>query len=80
MNLVKCERKDRILEISLNRPEKKNAVNAAMLQVLGDFCERFHKDPEVRVVLLRGEGGSFLCRCGSRRGQYLRRRGSEAVP
>lgn len=59
MNLVRSNRKERILELRLNRPEKKNAVNTAMLEELANLCERFRRDPEVRVVLLRGEGGSF---------------------
>jgi 2-(1,2-epoxy-1,2-dihydrophenyl)acetyl-CoA isomerase len=51
--------KDGVLAITLNRPNKLNAVNygviATMLGLLADGKE----DPEVRAVLLHGEGRAF---------------------
>jgi enoyl-CoA hydratase len=59
MKYVKCERNDRIVTLSLNRPEKRNAVHTEALEELGGLCEELRRDPDVRVVLLRGEGGCF---------------------
>jgi len=59
MSYVNCRRHDRIVTLSLNRPEKRNAVNTEALEELGGLCEELRQDPDVRVVLLRGEGGCF---------------------
>lgn len=45
--------------ISLNRPEKRNALNNTMLEELTDAIGQAGADVTVRVVLLRGEGKSF---------------------
>jgi enoyl-CoA hydratase/carnithine racemase len=50
---------DTVAIITLNRPEKRNAVNDAMFTELGDAAERASADPEVRAVLIRGKGPSF---------------------
>lgn len=50
---------DGVATITLNRPEKLNAVNAQMFTDLGDAAERAAADPGVRVVLVRGEGRGF---------------------
>jgi enoyl-CoA hydratase/carnithine racemase len=50
---------DGLATISLNRPDKRNAMNAQMFTDLGDAAERASTDPGVRVILVRGEGSSF---------------------
>lgn len=45
--------------LSLNRPDKLNAINAAMIVELNDALDRAESDPSVRVVLLSGEGRAF---------------------
>jgi enoyl-CoA hydratase len=45
--------------LSLNRPDKLNAINAAMIVELNDALDRAEDDPSVRVVLLSGEGRAF---------------------
>jgi enoyl-CoA hydratase/carnithine racemase len=45
--------------ITLNRPDKRNAVNSAMFGELGDAAEEAAGDDDVRGVLVRGEGPSF---------------------
>nr|WP_184842799.1 enoyl-CoA hydratase-related protein [Kribbella solani] len=47
------------MTISLNRPERHNAVNSALHAGLEAALLRAKADPDVRVVLLRGEGRSF---------------------
>lgn len=48
-----------VLVVSLNRPDKKNALNLQMYQELAQALTDAASDPNVRVVLLRGEGSSF---------------------
>lgn len=50
-------------EITLNRPEKGNALTMAMLTRLGELARELAADREVRVVLLRGRG-RFFCTGG----------------
>ena len=42
--------------VTFNRPEARNAMTFAMYEALHDACERFDRDPGVRVVVLRGAG------------------------
>jgi enoyl-CoA hydratase/carnithine racemase len=50
---------DGLATITLNRPEKRNAMNATMFEELGDAAQEAADDAEVRTVLVRGEGASF---------------------
>ena len=43
----------------MNRPEKRNAQNLRMLQLLSDAVARAGSDPEVRVIVLSGAGTCF---------------------
>jgi enoyl-CoA hydratase len=45
--------------LSLNRPHKLNAINAAMIAELNDALDRAEADATVRVILLNGEGRAF---------------------
>lgn len=53
------ESRDGILTLSLNRPEKLNAIDNDLSRALLDALERAAGDPHVRVVLLRGQGRAF---------------------
>jgi methylglutaconyl-CoA hydratase len=48
-----------VLTLTLNRPEKRNALNAELIDLLHQSLERADLDGEVRVVALRGEGKDF---------------------
>lgn len=48
-----------VLEVRLNRPEKKNALTRAMYNGMADAFETADRDPEIRVVLLTGTGDTF---------------------
>ena len=50
---------DGLATITLNRPEKRNAMNAQMFTDLAAAGERAADDSGVRVVLVRGEGPVF---------------------
>jgi enoyl-CoA hydratase len=48
-----------IATITLNRPEKRNAMTFAMLEAFLDAVRRAGEDGEARVVILTGAGGAF---------------------
>ena len=48
-----------VLEIRLNRPEKKNALTRAMYDAMADAFAQVDADPTLRVGLLTGTGDTF---------------------
>ena len=48
-----------ILEIRLNRPDKKNAITVAMYAALADAFEQAGSDPAIRAITIAGNGGLF---------------------
>ena len=48
-----------IATITLNRPEKRNAVKIAMWADLGRLFREYGENPDVRVIILTGAGGYF---------------------
>lgn len=48
-----------IAEVGLNRPDKANAMNLAMWTEIQTCFEWLDAEPEVRVVILHGEGKNF---------------------
>jgi enoyl-CoA hydratase/carnithine racemase len=57
-NLI-VERDGDVAVISLNRPEKRNALSLQMMRELDDALAEIGSDAQVRVVILRGEGAAF---------------------
>lgn len=53
------EVQDRICTITLNRPEKLNAINDTLSTDLYEAMHLADKDPEVRVIILTGAGKGF---------------------
>lgn len=56
---ILTNRTDGVLTVTLNRPEKKNAVTGQMWGELRDLFREAAADPEVRVVVVTGAGGAF---------------------
>jgi enoyl-CoA hydratase len=50
------EKADGIARVTLNRPDKLNALNSTVYKELYDVFEAIENDPEVRVVVLTGSG------------------------
>jgi enoyl-CoA hydratase len=50
---------NRIAVITLNRPERRNAINQALLAGLYDCLERITRDDAIRVAVITGNGKSF---------------------
>ena len=56
---VKTEIAEGVMTLTLQRPEKKNALTGAMYNVLSDALKQAETDASVRVVLFQAEGDSF---------------------
>ncbi|MEU0165224.1 crotonase/enoyl-CoA hydratase family protein [Streptomyces iakyrus] len=57
--VVRTERIGSTLLITLDRPEARNAVNAATATALAAALDELEADPALRVGVLTGEGGTF---------------------
>lgn len=59
MPTVLVERRDAVTIISVNRPEKRNAVDRGTAELLAEAFRAFDADDDASVAILRGEGSSF---------------------
>lgn len=57
--LVLYEVDDRVSIVTINRPDKLNAISPDLKQALLDTLHQADRDPDTRVVLLRAAGRSF---------------------
>jgi methylglutaconyl-CoA hydratase len=53
------EIRDSVATLTLNRPDKRNALNRALVTALLDALRETGADPRVRVVVLQGAGADF---------------------
>ena len=53
------DQKDRVLVITLNRPERLNAISRDMLNELSAKVVEADKDPDIRCIVLTGSGKGF---------------------
>jgi methylglutaconyl-CoA hydratase len=56
---VLCEIGGGVARITLNRPDARNRLDAASMQVLVERLEACAQDPAVRVIVLTGAGSTF---------------------
>jgi|tagenome__1003787_1003787.scaffolds.fasta_scaffold20965092_4 enoyl-CoA hydratase/carnithine racemase len=56
---VQIEREGPVLAVTLNRPERRNALTVAMYSTLAEAIEGAARDPSVRVITFRGQGQDF---------------------
>lgn len=59
MAAVEISRHDAILVVTINRPEVRNAVDAATARALADAFRAFDADDALDVAVLTGAGGAF---------------------
>ncbi len=57
--MILSEHRDRLAVLTLNRPEKLNAVNGAMIEALDRALDAAEADAAVRVIVLTGAGRAF---------------------
>ncbi|MEV6302361.1 crotonase/enoyl-CoA hydratase family protein [Actinoplanes sp. NPDC051861] len=53
------EQRGPILIVTMNRPRVRNALSAEMMAVMREAWDRVDTDPDIRVAILTGAGGSF---------------------
>jgi len=58
-NTVLYETRDAVARITLNRPEKRNALNDVLVDELKQALRRADADEQVRVIVLGGAGSDF---------------------
>jgi crotonobetainyl-CoA hydratase len=58
---VLVERRGNVMVITINRPEARNAINAAVSIGVGDALEEAEHDAGVRAVVLTGSGDKSFC-------------------
>jgi enoyl-CoA hydratase/carnithine racemase len=58
------ERKGSVLHLTLNRPERRNALNNTILASLTDAILEASSDPELRAIVLTGAGEKAFCAGG----------------
>jgi enoyl-CoA hydratase/carnithine racemase len=56
---LRFERSQNYVTLTLNRPEKRNAINRAVMEGLDGALASVEADKEIRAVILRGEGRGF---------------------
>jgi enoyl-CoA hydratase len=59
MSEVLTEVEDGVLIVTINRPEAKNAMTMAAAQGISAAMDRLEAEPELRVAILTGAGGTF---------------------
>jgi 2-(1,2-epoxy-1,2-dihydrophenyl)acetyl-CoA isomerase len=59
METLIVERKDGVVTVTMNRPERKNAANGKMLVELRQIFEEIEDSSDDRVMVLTGAGGAF---------------------
>ncbi|ANF83164.1 enoyl-CoA hydratase [Acinetobacter sp. NCu2D-2] len=59
MSVVRLEKNNGIATVSLNRPEKRNAMSFALLRELVETAKKIKKDKSIRCVILTGEAEVF---------------------
>ena len=67
---------DGIATITLNRPERRNALNTALMEALGRRFDALECDTSVRAVVIRGAGTAF---CSGRDLEEMSRRQDDGL-
>ena len=80
--VVLYEVKDRIAFITMNRPEKRNALNGELMVAIGEAWDRFENDPDALVAIFSGAGKAFCAGADRSReeGAYSPRQRGKYMP
>jgi enoyl-CoA hydratase/carnithine racemase len=62
--LILTVQRDFLAYVIFNRPEKRNALNFQMLQMLPGVLKTLIANPELRVIIFKGSGGKAFCAGG----------------
>ncbi len=56
---IKIEQIERVVQVTLARPDKKNALTGAMYETLIETLRKADEDASARAIVITGSGGSF---------------------
>jgi enoyl-CoA hydratase/carnithine racemase len=59
MESLNVDRQDGVVTVTMNRPERKNAINGVMLRELRAIFEEVEDQDQDRAMVLTGAGGAF---------------------
>ena len=59
MSEVTVEARNGVQIVTINRPEAKNAMNQAAAQAIAAAMDELEKNPDLRVAIITGGGGTF---------------------
>src|SRR5689334_13212214 len=60
-DVVRYEREGPVAWLTIDRPDARNALNAAVREGLWDATHRFNADDDARVLVLTGAGEQAFC-------------------
>ena len=58
-NEILVEVSNKIMVITINRPEARNAVNGAVAQGIADAMDELDSNPDIHAAILTGAGGTL---------------------
>ncbi len=58
-DMIKIEQDGHITWLTLNRPERRNTMTPGYFKTMSEIFPKLDADPEVRVIVIKGEGKSF---------------------
>lgn len=76
MSEVLFEIEGNVAVVTLNAPERRNALNDSMTAEIVEICERIDANPGIGAALIRGAGPTF---CAGAERKVLRARGQEVT-
>jgi 2-(1,2-epoxy-1,2-dihydrophenyl)acetyl-CoA isomerase len=59
MSVLLTEVRGRVATLTLNRPEKLNAINVPLLAEAAEIVTRWSRDPEIGAIVITGAGRAF---------------------
>ena len=62
--LLLLEIEDRIATVTINRPDKLNALNDAMMREIGSMMDELAADTNVGAIIITGAGRAFVAADG----------------
>lgn len=60
-DILLVEKRDHVLRLALNRPERRNALNDDLILRITDIFATASDDPDLRAILLTGAGDKAFC-------------------
>jgi methylglutaconyl-CoA hydratase len=67
---IRLEQKERVATITLNRPDRRNALDDVMIRELTDAFLSANRETDTRIIVVTGEGKAF---CAGMDLEYLRK-------